>query len=327
MEAEETYQLGIKKGAIPITRLKNNYSSFKSRMEKKQPKIVDENKSQNSTISTNSSKNGQKRHQSTNEKEDFQYEELRAVVYRKKQEDIIAKRKEEEKRKQEEIKQKKEEERKRKLEEKKRKEEERKRMEELKKQEELEKERIRKEEELERLRIEELNRKLELEKKKKEEEELERKRKEEIEMKKKEEQKRIQESQIAAAAIDLSALELSDGEDEIEEIEELLQLSFDENTEELEVTELVDADTLIFEGDLTRSGSSMFNIVDKTSNINGTIHTVFHPEKTVTFYTKQAEDYLKDAFNCPLSDKICCPLKWQNCRSPSERDTLTFSAL
>lgn len=99
-----------------------------------------------------------------------------------------------------------------------------------------------------------------MEKKKKEEEELERKRKEEIEMKKKEEQKRIQESQIAAAAIDLSALELSDGEDEIEEIEELLQLSFDENTEELEVTELVDADTLIFEGDLTRSGSSMFNI-------------------------------------------------------------------
>ena len=23
----------------------------------------------------------------------------------------------------------------------------------------------------------------------------------------------------------------------------------------------------------------------------------------------------ENTFNCPFSDKICCPLKWQNCRS------------
>ena len=111
-----------------------------------------------------------------------------------------------------------------------------------------------------------------------------------------------------------------DGQQDLmsDEEEALQESSFAEEDED-DLNDLTDLDggTVVIEPDtlaidmqehrdglLTRSGSSMFNILDRTSNLNGTIHTtsVFPFDRTTTFYTKKAEGVLKDAFNCPLSD-------------------------
>lgn len=232
---------------------------------------------------------------------------LREEAERKRKEELERKRKEEEKRLREEAERKQKEEAERKA----REEAEKKRIEEEKRK--LE-EQIRKEkEEIERKR-KEAERKQKEEEKKKQEEKERQEREEKLRIQREKELEEEKERERLAREqefkkYDLSALEIetSDQEIDLSSDSELRELSFDH----VEVEADADDKTVVLDNNyypdddiFTRSGSSMFNILDKTSYLNVGTETIsaFQPDKTVTIFSKRAENLIKDSFSGPLSD-------------------------